>query len=101
LYISREGEATGVEWDERTARTNLRKHAVDLADATAVLEDERGVTIREELSPVNEIQFLTLGKDSLGRVLVVAHTWRPPNVRLTSARKATPAERRQYAEKGR
>jgi uncharacterized DUF497 family protein len=101
LYISRRGEARGVEWDERMARANLRKHAVDLADAAAVLEDERGVTIREELSAVNEIRFLTLGKDNLGRVLVVEHTWRPPNIRLHSARKATPAERRQYSEKGR
>ncbi len=95
------GEEPGFEWDDQKARTNERKHGVDFADATAVLEDERGVTIRDELSAVGEQRFVTLGRDSLGRVLVVAYTWRGSNVRLISARKATPVERRQYAEKGR
>ena len=40
------GEEPGFEWDDQKARTNERKHGVDFADATAVLEDERGVTIR-------------------------------------------------------
>ena len=30
----------GFEWDEDKARDNLRKHGLDFADATAVLEDE-------------------------------------------------------------
>jgi uncharacterized DUF497 family protein len=72
---------------------------VDFADATAVLSDEQAITVRDELSAVNEARFLTLGEDSLGRVLVVAFTWRGSNVRLISARKATPAERRQYARR--
>lgn len=72
---------------------------MDFADATAVLSDEQAITVRDELSAVNEARFLTLGEDSLGRVLVVAFTWRGSNVRLISARKATPAERRQYARR--
>ena len=95
------GEEPRFEWDEQKARANRRKHGVDFADATAVFEDERGVTIRDELSAVDEPRFVTLGRDSLGRVLVVAYTWRGPGVRMISARKATRAERRQYAEKGR
>ncbi len=95
------GEGPGFEWDEQKARTNERKHGVDFADAAAVLEDERGVTIYDELSAVGEQRFVTLGRDSLGRVVVVAYTWPGPNVRLISARKATPVERRQYAGKGR
>ncbi len=84
------------EWDEEKGRTNLRKHGVDFADATAVLSDERGISMRDELSAVNETRFLTLGRDSLGRILVVAFTWREANVRLISARKATSVEQRQY-----
>ena len=90
------GEDPGFEWHEKKARSNIQKHGVDFADATAVLSDERAITMRDELTAVNEVRFLTLGKDSLGRVLVVAFTWRGSNVRLVSARKATPAERRQY-----
>jgi uncharacterized DUF497 family protein len=96
LYISSSGEEAGFEWDEEKATTNRRKHGVDFADATAVLSDERGITMRDDLSAVDEARFLTVGQDSLGRILVVAFAWRGKNVRMISARKATRAERRQY-----
>ena len=46
-----------------------------------------------------EERWITLGMDSLGRILVVVYTWREERVRLISARPATPREARQY-EKG-
>ena len=96
MYISGEREATGFEWDEERARSNKRKYGVDFADAASLLNDEQAITMRDELSAVNEVRFLTLGRDSLGRILVVAFTRLGSDVRLISARKATPAERRQY-----
>ena len=39
---------------------------------------------------------MTLGRDALGRLLVVVYLWRDDEVRLISARKATPSERKQY-----
>lgn len=39
---------------------------------------------------------MTVGTDALGRILVVAYTWRGEKARLISARRATPTERRQY-----
>ncbi len=40
-----------------------------------------------------------MGKDAVGRVLVVVYTYRDPNfVRIISARIATHNERRQYLE---
>ena len=54
MYIYRSGEESGFEWDEEKARTNRRRHGVDFADATAVLSDERGITMRDDLSAVNE-----------------------------------------------
>ena len=42
---------------------------------------------------------MTLGIDALGRLLVVAYTWRDDELRLISARKATRTERRQYESK--
>jgi uncharacterized DUF497 family protein len=34
-----------VEWDPRKAKLNARKHGVHFADAVAVLEDERALTM--------------------------------------------------------
>lgn len=87
------------EWDTAKARANFRKHGIDFADVTSVFEDERAITIRDGLSAVDEQRFLSLGRDARGRVVVVAYTWRGSTIRIFSARKATPRERRQYLEK--
>ena len=36
------------EWDSKKAISNLKKHGVDFADAIAVLEDERAITIPDD-----------------------------------------------------
>ncbi|MBM3747325.1 MAG: BrnT family toxin [Acidobacteria bacterium] len=82
------------EWDPGKAEANFRKHGIDFADATGVLEDDRALTIREP--EVGEDRWVTLGMDALGRVLTVVYTWRGNNVRIISARKATARERGQY-----
>ena len=84
----------GLEWDPKKAASNLRKHSIDFADAATVLSDERALTLRDEGS--EEERYITLGLDALGRVLVVVYTWRGEELRLISARKATPRERRQH-----
>ena len=84
------------EWDARRAAVNRRQHGIDLADAAAVFEDERALTLEDEISAVDEQRILTLGRDALSRVIVVAYAWRGARVRLLSARAATPSERRQY-----
>ena len=88
---------TEFEWDPRKARLNVRKHGVYFPDALAVLEDEHALTMTEE-SAGGEQRWITLGVDALGRILVVVYTWRVSNVRMISARMATPNERRRYAE---
>jgi uncharacterized DUF497 family protein len=85
-----------LEWNPRKATGNVRKHGVDFADAATVLHDERAVTIPD--GHTDEDRFVTIGMDALGRVLVVVYTWRDRVVRLISARRATPRERRQYEE---
>jgi uncharacterized DUF497 family protein len=86
------------EWDPRKAAANVRKHGVRFADAIAVLEDERAVTVADESS--DEGRWVTIGMDSLARVLVVVYTWRRERIRIVSVRRATPGERRQYEESG-
>lgn len=94
-----EGRDAGFEWDEVKARANLRKHGVDFADATAVFEDEWAITVKDVITAVDEQRYLTIGSDALRRVLVVAYTWRGSRIRVVSARRASPAERRQYQGK--
>ncbi|RIL06831.1 MAG: hypothetical protein DCC71_05410 [Proteobacteria bacterium] len=83
-----------VEWDRAKADANLRKHGIDFADAATVLTDDLALT-RPDDDP-DEPRFVTLGMDALGRILVVAYTWRTDEIRLISARRATASERRQY-----
>lgn len=84
------------EWDARKAAANRRQRGIDFADAAAVLQDERALTLEDGISAVDEQRILTLGRDVLGRLVVVAYTWREKRARLISARAATPFERRQY-----
>lgn len=86
-----------VEWDPQKAASNFRKHHVRFADALAVLEDERAVTIRD--FETNEERWVTIGSDAPGRVLVVVYTLRAHRIRIISARRATRQERIQYEEK--
>ena len=83
-----------LEWDRHKAVANRKKHGIDFADAVAILHDELAVTIRDE--HFDEERYITMGTDALGRVLVLVWTWHGERLRLISARKATPRERRQY-----
>ena len=69
------------EWDIKKARSNKKKYGIDFADAIYVLEDDHVITI---------------GRDALGRILVVVSTFRGNCIRIISARKATANERVQY-----
>jgi uncharacterized DUF497 family protein len=86
------------EWDAEKAASNLARHGVHFKDAICVLYDERAVTLPDE-NP-NEERFVTVGMDTLGRLVVVVYTWRRNAVRIISARKATRTEERLYAAEG-
>lgn len=85
------------EWDRRKVEINLKKHAVDFADAVAVFSDDSAITLQDDSN--GEERFVSVGLDALGRVLVVAFSWRGEKIRLISARRATRRERRQYEER--
>ncbi|MBY0398951.1 BrnT family toxin [Myxococcota bacterium] len=83
-----------VEWDRQKADADRLKHGVELADAAIALTDELAIT-RADDDP-DEERFVAIGTDALGRVVVVSYTWRGDDVRLISARRASPRERRLY-----
>ncbi len=84
-----------IEFDPTKARSNLRKHRVSFADAEQALRDPFAATI-DDPDAEGEQRFVTLGVDTLGRVLVIVHTVRGDRVRLISARKASKGEVEQY-----
>lgn len=74
---------------------NGRKHGVDLVDVDAVFFDPMALT-REDRDHAED-RFVTLGMDGFGRLLVVAYTYRGVDeIRVISARRAEPQERRVY-----
>ena len=83
------------EFDPAKARINLRKHGVSFAHAEQALRDPMAFTIDDPDSR-GEQRFITLGLDSVGRVLVVIHTQREERTRLISARKASRGEADRY-----
>jgi uncharacterized protein len=87
-----------IEWDERKARSNLRKHKVSFPEAATALRDTMSVTSADPDHSVGEFRFITFGMSERGRVLVVAHTERGETLRIISARVAKKGERKIYEE---
>jgi uncharacterized DUF497 family protein len=86
-----------VTWDPQKAETNLKKHRIRFSDAETVLFDPMALTI-EDQDVEGERRFVSIGSDALGQVLVVVYTYREDAIRLISARRATPTERKYYEE---
>ena len=88
-------------WDPVKARINLREHEVTFEQAAKVFLDALALTVYDRENSQDEERWFTLGLDSRGMLLAVAHTYEitgPNNfrVRIISARKATKRERRFY-----
>ena len=87
-----------VVWDIKKAAANIRKHGIEFSHAATVLDDPQAVTIEDRRH--EEQRFVTVGSDLMGRVLVVIYAYAEKDeIRLVSARKASPHERRIYEEK--
>jgi uncharacterized DUF497 family protein len=87
-----------ITWDLKKAEINFKKHRIRFSDAETVLYDPFAMTL-EEQDISDEQRFVTVGSDANGQIIVVVYSYRADAIRLISARKATPKERKQY-EKG-
>lgn len=83
------------EFDLVKAHSNFLKHGIHFSEAEQALRDDMAMTI-EDPDSVGEQRFVTLGMDSVGRVLVVCHTQRDELTRIISARKASKNEAKNY-----
>ena len=91
------------DWDANKARANLKKHEVSFRLATSVFRDALALTIFDDEHSDDEDRWVTLGRAQNGQVLVVVHTSEETSstelyIRIISARRAEPAEVRDYEQ---
>ena len=85
-------------WDDRKERDNQRKHGVSFEEATTAFADENARLKHDPDHSQGEDRFVLLGFSAKLRLLVVVHAYRQNDkeIRIISARKAVPKERKQY-----
>jgi uncharacterized protein len=85
-----------VQWDPAKAQANLKKHNVSFMEGASVFDDPLAITIDDPVHSIDEMRFLMIGYSARNRLIVVVYTERDDEVRIISARQATPKERNIY-----
>jgi uncharacterized DUF497 family protein len=86
------------EWDDAKEASNLRKHGLDFKTGALVFEDPMQLPIPDR-EVDGEERWQTIGWAGQMMIVLVAHTLQDEEeevIRIISARKATPHERRLY-----
>jgi len=84
------------EWDDNKAAANLQKHGVSFPEAATAFADPLAAIFPDPDHSDDEEREILVGSSERGRLLVVSFTERPPNLRIISARVASPTERRNH-----
>lgn len=86
------------QWGRGKATANARKHGVSFDEAVTCFVDPRGCYLKNE-SPSYEYRLILIAVSSKRRSLFVVHAEvGRDSIRIVSARKASPAQRRMYDE---
>jgi uncharacterized DUF497 family protein len=93
------------EWDPVKAKENLRKHGVSFQRAAELILDPLAVSVVDPEHSETEERWVTTGRDTHGRILVLVHTFSETSaeeckIRVISARKATKGEAHAIQGKG-
>jgi uncharacterized DUF497 family protein len=83
--------------DEAKRRENIRKHGIDLCEASAVFFDPLACARHDLAHGEHEDRVCILGRSEGGRLLFVVYTIRGETVRIISARRAKQHEVKKYA----
>jgi uncharacterized DUF497 family protein len=81
------------EWDETKALANRLKHDVPFEEALTAFADPLAIDAPDRYIPG---RFVLIGHSARGRILFVVYEERGDGIRLISARKASPIQRRKY-----
>ena len=87
-----------IEFDPDKSAENFRKHRIAFSEVEPAFYDDHAQTI-EDPDSQGEQRLTMLAMDGQGRLLVICFTERGENIRVISARKASPAEAKTYDEK--
>lgn len=88
------------EWDEAKAKKNYIKHGVRFEEAALVFNDPLAISVQDRIEN-GEYRWQTIGMVGGCIILIVAHTVFDNDngeeiIRIISARRAEPKERRRY-----
>jgi len=86
------------EWDPRKAHANEVSHGVKFEEALTVFRDPLARIFDDEEHSEDESREIIIGNSGKRRLVLVSFTVRGSRVRLISARKATPLERKDYEQ---
>jgi uncharacterized DUF497 family protein len=86
----------GFEWDDRKAAANFLKHKVSFLEAATVFDDPFVILAPDLTHSLEELREIAIGFSMKDRVLLVVYAEPGERIRLISARRATPEERRKY-----
>jgi len=87
-------------WDDDKAALNWRDHAVTFEMAREVFRDPFAIEWQDLAQDASEERYCTIGMVE-GRLLFVGYALRDEKIRIITARKAEPYERRRYHEENR
>ena len=86
-------------WDPEKADGNIRKHDVGFAEASTVFGDPLAIDIDDPAHSQDEPRFVIVGNSLRHRLLVVVYAEpESDTIRIISARRARPRERRAYEQ---
>ncbi len=85
------------EWDDDKASANLAWHGVSFEFARLAFSDPFAVGREDRRENYGERRYVLLGM-ARGQLLHVAYAMRGERIRIISARRAEPRERRRYHE---
>lgn len=86
------------EWDDDKAESNMRKHGVTFVEAAGVFHDDFALLKADTIHSSEEARFLLMGLSLEQNILVIVYVERGEKLRIISARRATPRERRDYEQ---
>ena len=89
------------EWDDQKARENLKKHGVTFGEATEVFYDPNALETADTKHSFDEARFSIIGYSTRRLLFVVFAERHGDMVRIISARRPTPSERKAYEEQER
>ena len=86
------------EWDSDKAASTLLKHGVSFEEAATVFEDALAVCFPDPVHSDAEERLILIGYSVAERLLFVSYREMGQNIRIISARLATPSERKRHEQ---